>query len=159
MKETEVSYIAGVVDSVGRFRANVSADQARSVGFKFQPSFEMNRSGTDEVVLGMIDEYCEQQGVRLRINEKGDTTAVKITDPDGLRRFFGPLEPLMIQKHEQLIIFMDELLPAYEDGKHETKEGFIELLEIADEIYELDSRVTNRKYTSGYFKQKWSNEL
>lgn len=156
MKETDLSYIAGVVDSIGLFRADVREDNAMKVGFSLRPSFRINRSGSDKVVLGMIDEYCQEHGVNPRINDKGTTTQLEVRDPDELRQFFGPLEPYIIQQHEQLAVFMGELVPAVEEGKHTTKEGFIKTMDIVDKIYEKDSTVANRQYDAGHFKRKWS---
>jgi len=74
-----------------------------------------------EVVLGMVDEYCEDHGVIYRTeNRTNGSSQIIIYQPESIKRFIEPIFSGLIQQQDEAEIMLDEILPMVEDGKHTT---------------------------------------
>jgi len=62
MEEHWMWYLTGMVDSVGVFSGKIKKDDEFSIGYRFTPTLSISRNEKKEVVLGMVDEYCEDHG-------------------------------------------------------------------------------------------------
>lgn len=159
MKEDEVAYLAGVVDSIGQFRVKIKEDDSYKLGYEMAPRFKLNRSEPETVVFGMFEDYCHDQGVRYNYNDTGTTMEFYLTEPDNIHRFLEPMFPYIVQKHEVLSIFVDEILPAYAQGEHQSKQGFYEIVKAMNEMYREDPSIHNWKYETAKFSNKWRDEI
>lgn len=159
MKEDDVAYIAGVVDSLGRFRVEISEDDDFKIGYKLEPYVQISRSDPQTAVFGLFEEYCSEQGVRWEIKDSGTTMLFKISDAESIERFYGPLAPYLIQQSELASIFMGEILPAYQEKDYLTKQGFYEMVELTNELYRNDPSINKWKYEPEFFSEKWRDEI
>lgn len=158
MDELDVAYVAGVVDSLVLLRVKVKRNDDMELGYSTVPLIRINRAGDDEVALAVIDDYCAGRGIPVTIQGTTSTT-LEISGSEDLRRFFDPLAPHIVQKHERLAIFLNEILPRLEAGVSQSKSDFVEMMEWMDELYEREPKMDNRKYDAGYFKRAWSDSL
>lgn len=159
MKESDVLYLAGVVDSIANLRVKVSEHNETRVGYQLSPRVTISRSGPAEVVIGMLDEYAIEHTVNSNIDDSGHSMTFEVVGRQSVKDFLEPIGGLLIQKHEQVELLFEEVFPALENGQHRTKQGFVEVMEVIDEVHEKESSTSKLKYTSGHFKQIWSSEL
>lgn len=156
MDETDVAYIAGVVDSIGLLRVKTKQDDRNKIGYTATPKLQIHRDGDDEIVIGMLDDYCAERSIKSSIEKAGNSLKLEVRGAENLRLFFNPLAPYTIQKHDRLVIMMNDVLPCFEEkGPRWTKEKFIEMMEAVDKLYEREPKMNSRKYDADFFKQKW----
>jgi len=159
MKEDDVAYLSGVVDSIGRLRVEIEEDDEYKTGYTMKPVFKINRTEPETVVFGMFEDYCMDRDVRWKINEQGSSLTFEVSEPESLDAFFGPLAPYIVQKNELLSIFMGEIVPAVAEGEHHTKQGFYEIVKKMNEMYRNDPSITTWKYETSFFSNKWRDEI
>jgi hypothetical protein len=159
MKEEDVAYIAGVVDSIGLFRVNIEEDSEYKTGYNMTPVLRIHRSEHETAALGLIDEYCEENHIRVQIHDKGTSIELEINKPDALRQFLEPLMPYLVQKQEIISIFMGEIVPAVEQKEHHSKQGFYEIIKRMDAMYRNDPSINKWKYKTQFFSNKWRDEI
>ncbi|QRD99702.1 endonuclease domain protein [Halorubrum virus VOLN27B] len=159
MKETDVAYLSGVVDSIGRFRVEIEEDDEYKIGYTMEPTFKLNRSDPETVVFGMLEEYCSEKGIRWEIKDLQSTMSFVVSGADDLDSFFSPLAPYIIQKNELLSIFMGEIVVPVSEGKHLSKQGFYEIVKAMNELYRNDPSINRWKYETATFSNKWRDEI
>mgnify|MGYP000504200404 CR=1 FL=1 len=159
MKEDDVAYLSGVVDSIGRFRVEIEEDDEYKTGYTMKPVFKMNRSDPETVVFGMLEEYCSEQSVGWEIKDLQSTMSFVVSGAEDLDKFFSPLAPYIIQKNELLGIFMGEIVMPVAEGKHHSKQGFYEIVKSMNEMYRNDPSINRWKYETSFFSNKWRDEI
>ncbi|ACM57225.1 LAGLIDADG family homing endonuclease [Halorubrum lacusprofundi] len=160
MEEHWMWYLTGMVDSVGVFSGKIKKDDEFSIGYRFTPTLSISRNEKKEVVLGMVDEYCEDHGVIYRTeNRTNGSSQIIIYQPESIKRFIEPIFSGLIQQQDEAEIMLDEILPMVEDGKHTTKRGMFEIAGHLDTLRESVFRGKKGKYTQGYFGHEWQEEL
>lgn len=157
MKESDVIYLAGLVDGLGAFEVNVSPHDSYSTGFRFEPKIRIGLHESDTAILGMLDEYCEEQGVKYSIEEResSETLRFVVQGPNHICRFVIPFGDYLIRRYEAAHLMLNEILPAVKDGKHHSKDGFYELMEYVDELRSSVGRGREPKYTQEWFENEW----
>jgi len=136
MEEHWMWYLTGMVDSVGVFSGKIKKDDEFSIGYRFTPTLSISRK-KKEVVLGMVDEYCEDHGVIYRTeNRTNGSSQIIIYQPESIKRFIEPIFSGLIQQQDEAEIMLDEILPMVEDGKHTTKRGMFEIAGHLDTLRE-----------------------
>lgn len=160
MDEMLVAHLAGVFDGVGSITVHVSKDTNYAAGYRVRPMLRLHRSASDEALLGMMDSYCEEHGVQYSLNEKtrenSDTLQWVVKDPPSIRRFLEPLAPLLVSKHEEAHVMLEEVLPRIEEGDHRTEQGILGLMPYVDELHESSRYGADSKYTEAYFRKEFA---
>lgn len=161
MKERDVIYLAGLIDGVGSFEVNVSPHSNYSTGFRFEPKIRIGLHESDTAVLGLLDEYCEEVGVKYQVEEReaNDSQRVVIQDPDSIYRFVDPFGAYLVRRHEAAVVMLNEILPNVKDGKHKTKQGLYGLMEYVEKLRSNSGRGRDPKYTQEWFAEEWSDEI
>jgi hypothetical protein len=157
VKESDVIYLAGLVDGLGSFEVNVSSHPDYATGYRFEPKFRMNLRESDAAVLGMLDEYCDEVGVNYSIETRSDSDLQRfiVQDPCDITNFVNPFGDYLIRRYEAAVIMLNDILPEVKDGKHTTKQGLLELMESADKLRESMNRNRETKYTKEWFEKEW----
>lgn len=159
MKESDVIYLAGLIDGVCSFEVNVSPHKNYATGFRLEPMIRMQLNESDTAVLGLLDEYCEEVGVNYSIQDRANTTSLRfvIQDPDHICRFIDPIAPHLIRTYKDAEILCDKIAPKVKDGEHRTKQGIYDLMEYVEQLREGTGR--NPKYDQAWFEENWGDEI
>lgn len=159
MDDHDVAHLAGVLDGAGRISAGISKENGYAVGYRYKPYVRIHRPENDSAMLGKLDAYAEEYGVRYNLIEKTESVMFRISDPDVIERFLEPLLPWLVTTYEPAIIMLEEVLPALREDKHKTKDGLYELAGYADELREVHHRGRKTKYSQEYFADEWADEF
>lgn len=147
-------HLSGVVDTVGTFTIKIQKSSQRKIGYKVIPVVYLTRPKNIESILGMVDEYADEMGVRYRIDETETTNRLTIENLESIRNFIEPVISGFVQQRERAEFFLNEALPAFEDRTHE-KDEFMELIQIADELRDYPIERGSSKYDANYFREEW----
>lgn len=159
VKESDVIYLAGLIDGIGSFEVNVSPHKNYATGFRFEPMIRIQLKESDTAVLGLLDEYCEEVGVIYSIQDRSNTTSLRfvVQDPDHICRFIEPMSPYLIRTYSDAEVLCDKIAPKVKDGKHRTKQGIYELMEYVEQLRAGSGR--NPKYDQAWFEEEWKGEI
>lgn len=160
MEETEVAHIAGFIDGAGQITAHVHKAADYKIGYTFSPAIIIHLSNHEETMLGKLDAYCEDNFVEYKANEQqSGSFRWQIFNPDGILRFLEPLYPHLVSRHYEATLMMEEVIPAVKENKDKNKQGFYELVKIADELRSVTSYGQDPKYTQEFFADEWQDDL
>lgn len=155
------AHVAGMLDAEGCVGITISETGS---GFDYHMNpYAKTYQANDDRVMGLFAGYAQQQNVSYSIyeteRENRDKTyrTFNVSGRENVHKFLFPLRNLIAVKKEQVNIMLNRILPRLSDGKHRTKEGFIETMEWIDKLNSYKGG--NRgKYTQEYFCDEWGIE-
>lgn len=153
MEDKTLWYLSGAVDSLANLKVAVQKHDKYEFGYRMTPEVSISRPYSRDAIFGLLDEYCTEVSAVYYMDE-GTKSSHKmvIENPDGVERFLKPIVGGFIQQYEDAELLLDEILPLLKDGQPQTKEEFIEVVEIGEKIRENPDRL---KYTAEYFREEW----
>lgn len=155
MEDEWLWYLSGAVDSIANIGINIKKDDRLDIGFAFEPEIRISRPTEDNPLLGALDEYAEQTAVKYYIAETGSVNFV-IGNRESIKNFLEPLIGGFVQQRERAEIFLDDILPKFEDGMLTTEDEIIEVMKIVHELRSYPIQKGNSKYTLAYFQDEFS---
>jgi len=155
MEEADVAHLAGLFDGAGSVTVHIGKDESYPLDYRYQPAIRLYRAKTDEAMLGKLDAYCEDYGVQYHLNDKDETVMFEVSNLDSIQRFLEPILPWLVTHHQDARLMVEEILPAIEENRHKTKDGFYELAGYADTLRGGPGKGRKAKYTQKFFKEKW----
>jgi hypothetical protein len=157
MHDGQIAYVAGLIDGVGSITVTVRKNDDYRTGYRLKPEIRIQRPESDAAVLGMLDEYCDEHGVKHSMYEKNeDSIRLSVTDPESIRRFLRPIVPYLISNHEPATIMLDDVLSRVEDGTSRTEDGILELMPYVERLREESRHGSGYKYDRDYFEAEFS---
>jgi hypothetical protein len=159
MEENWLWYISGAVDSLANISMAVQKDDRTAIGFNAYPVVRISRPKENQVLFGMLDEYCEENEVKYRIDESDKSHKLIISNLESIERFFDPIFGALIQQQEAVEVLVDEIIPLYKEYEGPTKKEFVKLMRKRDKLREAGIRHSSSKYDTGYFLELWNDEL
>lgn len=161
MEETQTAHLAGVFDSIGGISIKISKNDGYNLGYTYQPILRLGRPKDDgDPLMGKLMQYCEDNHVRYSISEKekaGNNRHLwTCKRKDAIENFLEPMLPYLVTHYESAVLMLEQVLPRIRDDRHLDKEGFYELVELADKIRENNRKGADPKYTAEYFRDEWS---
>lgn len=104
-----------------------------------------------------MDDWAAQHGIQGTPQEKDNRYRFHIRRTQDLQRFFSELKPYIYDREEQVELLLEEIIPQLQSREyHESREKFIELVEIVDEFREQSATSRDSKYDVDYFRDNWS---
>ena len=157
VEDNHVAHLAGVFDAIGNIRLQVQKRSSYRLGYMIRPVLRLERPQESDPLLGKLAAYSDEYNVRYSFTERsGSSIKWTVTDTESVRNFLEPMMEYLVSKHTQANLMLRQALPAIEQEKHKTKEGFVELMGIADKMRLETPTRGSVKYTQEYFKDKWS---
>lgn len=159
VEETQIAHLAGIVDVQGTLSLRIEKDDSHRIGYTMTPELEIRRKNTDDdPVMGKITQYSEEHAVKFYIREDSNSNIVVVTikRPHNVRRFLEPMIDHLVTNFIDAHLMLEQAIPALEDGAHLNKDGFYELVGIADALREGRTMRRGPKYTQEYFANEWS---
>ena len=153
-KPWKYPYVAGVVDFGSNLSISVVKADSRAVGYAINPTLSI--SNTNKAVLGFIDKFCENHGIEPTLQGGDRTNRLVISKRKDLHKFLLVVEPYLIARSEAVELMLKQLLPAFDNGKHSDKRGFLKMMEYVEQVREHTSKRGNPKYTTQFFRNEWN---
>lgn len=154
------AYVAGVIDATSTVTVVVGKQHNSRLGYSISPRIALQRHQGE--IIHVIDNWALEHGIRGKLNqqetEKGVKSIYKIESRDDVEKFLELIEPYLIVRHNEVDIMLHEIIPRLRDGRHTSKDGFVEVMEYADMV--RDSTGTRgSKYDKSYFEELWDDDL
>lgn len=163
-------YLAGLVDGDGAIFPAVRApylQQGRKKKSKFtivpQTVVALYELDFEAIRLlnTILDDVESNLGININryIRENKDGSGIwfrfGVYSRSGAKKFLGAIYPYLIIRRKQAKIILEEIIPRMENGVHLNKEGFLEIINFADQISALNGHGVRKKYTYDFFKELW----
>ena len=154
-----IPHVAGWFNADGAFMVRVSKTDAYKVGYSMQPY--LRGSSTNDVLLSHIKMVLEEYEIgyvpSIEETKKGRPDyRLAITRVDQVKKICAILLPYLVgSKKVQCDILLNKIIPLFEQKKHLTREGFIEIMEWRDVMTRF-KRVSRTKYNAQFLRDLWS---
>jgi len=148
-------YFAGLLDSDGCIHLHVFRDRKRMNAVP-RISWDLKEANQLKTIFNRL---AKQEGFRLSINQRQDRLRFVVSGVQNVKKFLNSIQPYLVLKRQQADIMLKKILPFMERKKHLTKEGFLQLMEYADELASLHFSQGRRKYNKSFFEKLWSSSI
>lgn len=153
VQSEQTAHLAGYFDARGSTYLNIRQKDSFRINYTIKPFVEIYGLNEDDPIVGKLLSYCDEYHIRNRIaDRKNQNLIFQIDKPKSVERFLKPLRPYLVSNYVRTEVMLEEALPAIHDDQHRNKQGFYELVGLADEMRED----TESKYDQEYFAEKWS---
>jgi len=156
METPEVAHLAGVFDAGGNITVEIAPNQSQRINYTYRPTLQISLSTDDEPLLGKLVAFCDEYRIKYNLKENDSTTRLIIRDKGSIERFLEELSPYLVTTYEDARIMLQIVLPAVRNGDHRSKDGFYQLMKMADRLRESNKTRSNVKYDQEYFAEEWS---
>ncbi len=150
-------YVGGAFDFSRGLRFTPVKSQSSKIGYYINS--EIIFTSTKKVGIGVIDQFCEEYGVRtnFKVKEKakGDTYELAIAKRKDIEEFLSVIHPFVVDDAEQVQIALEHILPGLERGDHQEKQSFVNLMYYIEKFRENEVPRRKVKYTRDYFVDEW----
>lgn len=130
--ELHPEWVVGFVDGEGCFYVGVNKNKTMSVGYQVLPEFRVVQHQRDIQVLYALKRFFGCGTVRRNHEDRYELRIRKIECLKKVVEFFQK-HPLKTKKNVDLRKF-SKIIKMMEEGRHLTKEGLIEIVQIALEM-------------------------
>lgn len=148
-------YIAGFLDAEGCIHPGIYQSRRMAIGYGVHPETRIEiRKG--KPVLNEIQDYLADHGITATVWEEKEARILSANGAKDVERLLVLVLPHLCVKYNQAIIMLDKILPLMKQGKHLTREGFVEIMRYVDILsVEKGPNGPRRKYTETYFRNLW----
>ncbi|MDB2240823.1 hypothetical protein [Halorubrum ezzemoulense] len=163
MDDTQEAHLAGVFDAAGGVALRVSKDKTYKLNYNLRPHLSLRRYNEEDPILGKLMEYSDEKSVKYSIGEKtgqnqeNPSISWTVTDPDSVGRFLEPLMNHLVTNYFRAELMLEVVIPSLRNGDHLNKQGFYELVGVAEKLREGKQLRVEPKYTQDFFEEEWSN--
>lgn len=159
VEETQVAHLAGAFDMAGNVTVKITKSNSNKIGFKITPNVTFSRPDSEDPIFGKLMEYAEDNRIQYQLyeTERSDYTSVscQFTHRESIKRLLDSLLEYLVTNYTDAMIMLTEIIPAIEEEKHLTKQGFYNLMEYADELRD-GGRGSPVKYDQQFFANEFS---
>jgi hypothetical protein len=142
-------YVAAATDWGSSIRILVRSDDSYAMGYQIRPDLRFHHS--DRGVLGFLDEFCENHGLRPRRRETDTGYRLEISKRDDIDHFLRLVRPYLIARMEVADLLLDDLIPMLDEGIQSDEDGFLRIMDVVDQIRDHTHGTGQRKYDKDYF--------
>lgn len=145
---------------MAKVTVHITKNERYALDHEFRPMVRFPLPGktvTDERLVGKLDAYCDEYGVKHSFTEQTDRYVFEVRDPDSIERFLEPMMNYLVRRYEESELMIVEILPAIRDGQHREKEGFIKLLRVSAPL--RDEPKAGEGHTAEKFEEMWDVEI
>jgi hypothetical protein len=153
MEKSQLAQLAGYVDGAGTVGVTVAKREQYKIGYAIRPVVKISLKHESDLMVGKILAYADENGIE--VEEKDNRLIVEGRQP--VEAFLSPLVNYLVTKYDQTLLLLDVLFPMMEREYHLDRDGFIEAMEVVDEIRGYnENRGTEVKYDKEYFEDLWA---
>jgi len=149
------AYVAGAFDATGQLSLHISEQPENETGYGMGTMARIAASNPDIRVKPIFIQYFQRHNLEptIRKRDKDGRLHIQFNSAEDVESFIDLVGAKTIYLYELCELFYGQLIPAYKDQYHTTKEGFIDMLEAFEAVADERSRA---KYTADFFKKEWN---
>jgi hypothetical protein len=148
-------YISGAFDGSGMIALLISEQPANNTGYGMSIMARITIIHPDIRVKPHFIQYFQNHGLDPGISNRDDRIEMRFNSVDGVESFIKKVGENTTYLYSLCELFYSQLIPAFKDQYHTTKEGFIDMVRAYEEVAPERPRA---KYTTEYFKEEWDLE-
>ncbi len=145
-------YVAGAFDGSGNVSLVMSEDPANNTGYGMNISARVTISHPDIRVKPNLINYFQDNDLDPSITENQERIEIRFDTIDDVETFIEYVGQHTTYLYPLCDLFFTQLIPAYKDQYHTTKEGFLDMIRAYEEVAPERKRA---KYTTEFFEEKW----
>lgn len=145
-------YVAGAFDGNGNISMQISENPEFNIGYGMNFFAQLTISHPDIRVKPHFIQYFQKNDLDPRIADRQGRIDIRFDTIDEVEKFVEQIGVATTYLYDICDMLYGQLIPAYRDQYHTTKEGFLDMLRTYEEVAQGQKR---RKYTTEYFEQKW----
>lgn len=155
--ELTKAYIGGLLDGCGSLTVNVRKKKEYAFGFTLEPELSVTKANPHSIQI--LDDWTAENGIYGSASMYNDRYVFRMNKAQNIRRFLELVRPYFKDRGDLVNLLFEEILPLLEHGKHrESKEDFVQIMELVDELRSLDIKSKTPKYDADYFREEWDTE-
>lgn len=149
------AYIAGMIDSKSSILVRIYESEGSQYGYRVDPSMTIMRNVPFS--LQVIDNYCMENGIYSQIQERNGNYELVLRRTVDMEKFLQEIQPYIQDRQEEVSVLLEEILPVImSDQYKKSKEDFVALVEMVDDLRSLNPQIRGTKYTAEYFRDEWN---
>jgi hypothetical protein len=148
-------YVAGAFDGKGMVSLLINEEPINNTGYGMSISARIAISNPDIRVKPNFIRYFQNHGVKPRISERDNRLKIRFDSVDQTEKFIEKIGGSTTYLYNLCELFYGQLIPAYKDQYHTTKEGFLDMVRAFEDVAPERPRA---QYTTKYFEEKWCIE-
>lgn len=148
------SYVAGAFDAKGMITLLISEQPANATGHGMSVSARITISHSDIRVKPHFIRYFQKHNLEPSISDSEECLNIRFDSIKDVEKFVEIVGKNAIYLFELCELFHVQLIPAFKDQYHTTKDGFLDMLRAYEEVAPERPRA---KYTTEYFEEKWDD--
>jgi len=153
------AYLAGVFDAKGRYDIKITKAVECNIGYMIQPAIEIHKSPLHPVTVSLLFDSLDH--FRLEYLENYEDRIYNFNPTfsgiNSMQNFEDIIEDHVLISVPKLTAFRDEIYPRFENDEYKTRQGFYDILYLAE--HELDLFRRGRKYDTEYFAREWGDAI
>jgi hypothetical protein len=153
------AYLAGVFDAKGRYNIAASTAPGWNLEYGISPEMEINKSALHPVTVSLLYDTLDYYDLDYHSNESDNiyTFKPRFIGIESMQALEDVIADHMIVSLPHLTAFQTEIYPRFENEQHKTRQGFYDILYIAE--HELDLFHRERKYNTAFFAREWGDDI
>jgi hypothetical protein len=148
-------YVSGAFDGSGMIALLISEEPVNNTGHGMSITARITISHPDIRVKPHLIQYFQSHGFDPGISNREDRLEIRFESVDNVERFVKKVGENTTYLYSLCELFYSQLIPAFKDQYHTTKEGFMDIIRAYEEVAPERPRA---KYTAEYFEEKWDIE-
>ena len=156
-------YLAGMIDGDGSISVSIHRARDMKTRFWLEPKVQVSVEAIERFEH-ILEELCSRLGVAVNFNyyktsSGGIAFVATFYGMKNVKNLLNLIHPFLIFKKKQASIMLREILPRFDEGKHLTKEGILEIMLFVDQLRSFHGKNNRLKYDTKYFRSLWKDEL
>lgn len=148
-------YVAGSFDGSGMVSLSISKEPVNNTGHGMALSARITISNPNIRVKPNFIRYFQNHCLEPGISERENRLEIRFDSVNQVRKFIEEIGGSTMYLYNLCELFHGQLIPAYKDQYHTTKEGFLDMVRAFEDVAPERPRA---QYTTEYFEKKWSLE-
>ncbi|WP_343749931.1 hypothetical protein [Halococcus dombrowskii] len=148
-------YIAGAFDGAGMISLLINEQPVNNTGYGMAFNARITVTHPDIRIKPNFIRYLENHGLAPTISKREDRLNIQFNAINSVEKFIEEVGESTTYLYNLCELFYTQLIPAYKDQYHTTKEGFFDIVRAFEEVAPERPRA---KYTTEFFEEKWDLE-
>ena len=148
-------YVAGAFDGKGIISLAINEQPVNKTGYGMGLTAKINIYHPDIRVKPNFVKYFQNHGLEPGISDRENRLDIRFNSVDDVEKLVEKIGGSTVYLYDLCELFYSQLIPAYRDQYHTTKEGFLDMVRAFEDIAPERPRA---QYTTEYFEDKWDLE-
>jgi len=148
-------YVAGSFDGSGMIALLINSQPVNNTGYGMNIFARITVNHPNIRVKPHFIRYFQSHGLDPNISEQKDRLEIRFSSVENVEKFIKNIGGKTTYLYSLCELFYSQLIPAFKDQYHTTKEGFVDIVRAYEEVAPDRPQA---KYTTEYFQEEWDLE-